>query len=106
MGILAELTGGRFRNGALARVLIMEFWMTGLAPTFVEFGRAWIAAKAEPRDLLSTEYAYLTDVQSETAGPGWKAKRREKAGRTRPCRARSHRGRVILIRASRSKEAS
>jgi hypothetical protein len=81
MGILAELTGGRFRNGALARVLVMEFWSAGRAPTFEEFARAWVAAKAEPRDLLSPEYAYLTDVQCGRAGAGWKAKRKEKAER-------------------------
>jgi hypothetical protein len=81
MRILVELTGGRFRNGALARVLIMEFWTTGRAPTFGEFARAWVAAKAEPRDLLTTEYADLMDVQRGKAGPGWKAKRKEKAER-------------------------
>lgn len=81
MGILAELTGGRFRNGALARVLVMEYWTAGRAPTFEEFARAWVAAKADPRDLLTTEYAYLMDVQRGQAGPGWKAKRREKAER-------------------------
>jgi hypothetical protein len=81
MANLAELTGGRFRNGALARVLVMEFWTAGRAPTIEEFARAWVAAKAEPRDLLTTEYAYLTDVQRGQAGAGWKAKRKEKAER-------------------------
>jgi hypothetical protein len=81
MGILAELTGGRFRNGALARVLVMEFWTTGRAPTFEDFARAWVTAKAESRELLTSEYAYLTDVQRGQAGPGWKAKRREMAER-------------------------
>jgi Raf kinase inhibitor-like YbhB/YbcL family protein len=80
MGIFAELTGGRFRIGALARVLIMA-WTTGLAPTFEEFARAWIAAKAEPRDLLSTEYAYLTDPVERN---GWSRMEGEEQREGRP----------------------
>src|SRR5687767_10143209 len=30
---LRELTAGRFRDGAVARMLAMEFWMHGKAPT-------------------------------------------------------------------------
>ncbi len=41
MRLLRNLTGGRFRDGAVARVLAMEFWRRGEAPTFEEFARAW-----------------------------------------------------------------
>jgi hypothetical protein len=79
MRLLGELTGGRFRNGALARVLIMEYWTAGQAPTFREFAGAWVAATDEPRRLLSDEYAFLTDLQRGEAGPDWKLKRQRRA---------------------------
>jgi hypothetical protein len=40
MRSLGELTDGRFRDGAVARVLAMEFWTRGEAPTLAEFARA------------------------------------------------------------------
>jgi hypothetical protein len=81
MGLLKDLTDGRFENGALARVLIMEFWTRGQAPTFLEFGDAWVAAKQQPRQLLSAEYAFFTDLQRGEAGPEWKTLRQQKARR-------------------------
>lgn len=77
--LLAELTGGRFVNGALARVLIMEFWTRGEAPTFEHFAGAWLAAKEDRRDLVVPEYAFLTDRRRGEAGPDWKAVRNRKA---------------------------
>jgi len=74
---LRELTGGRFRNGALARVLVMEFWTRGTAPTLREFAEAWTAAGS--RDLVRPEYAFLTDLRDGDAGADWKRKRQEKA---------------------------
>jgi hypothetical protein len=47
MRLLRELTAGRFRDGAVARVLAMEFWTRGEAPTFQEFARSW--TKPKPR---------------------------------------------------------
>src|SRR5262245_46481291 len=61
MRLLRRLTGDRFRDGAVARVLAMEFWTRGEAPTFQKFARAWTQAKAEQNRLLTPEYAYLTD---------------------------------------------
>ena len=34
MRLLRDLTGGRFRDGAVAPVVAMEFWARGEAPTF------------------------------------------------------------------------
>ena len=79
MRLLRELTGGRFRDGAVARVLAMEFWTRGEAPTFEEFARAWTKAKAEEHRLLTPEYAYLTDLRHQCAGGDWKASRKTKA---------------------------
>src|SRR5436305_3585968 len=79
MRLLRDLTAGRFRDGAVARVLAMEFWTRGEAPTFEEFARSWTKAKAEQHRLLTPEYAYLTDLKHRRADGGWKALRKAKA---------------------------
>ena len=79
MRLLRDLTGGRFRDGAVARVVAMEFWTRGEAPTFEEFARAWMKTKAEEHRLLTPEYAYLTDLRHKRAGGDWKAVRKAKA---------------------------
>jgi len=79
MRLLRDLTGDRFRDGAVARVVAMEFWTRGKAPTFEEFARSWTKAKAEEHRLLTPEYAYLTDLRHKRAGGDWKAQRKAKA---------------------------
>jgi hypothetical protein len=79
MRLLRDLTGGRFRDGAVARVVAMDFWTHGEAPTFEEFARSWTKAKAEQHRLLTAEYAYLTDLRHQRAGGNWKALRKAKA---------------------------
>src|SRR3954467_2764837 len=79
MRLLRDLTGGRFKDGAVARVLAMEFWTRGEAPTFAEFARSWTKAKAEEHRLLTPEYAYLTDLKHHRADREWKAVRNAKA---------------------------
>ena len=79
MRLLHNLTAGRFQNGAVARVLAMEFWTRGEAPTFEEFARSWTKAKTEEHRLLTPEYAYLTDRKYKRAEANWKALRTAKA---------------------------
>src|SRR4051812_21031627 len=79
MRLLRDLTGGRFKDGAVGRVLAMQFWTRGEAPTLETFARAWTKAKAEEHRLLTPEYAYLTDLQQQRAGADWKAVRARKA---------------------------
>ena len=50
---LRELTAGRFRDGAVARVVVMEFWTRGKAPTLAEFARAWTKSSANKDRLLT-----------------------------------------------------
>src|SRR5678816_3018570 len=40
MRVLRDLTDGRFRDGAVARVVMMDYWTRGKAPTFAEFARS------------------------------------------------------------------
>ena len=79
MRLLRDLTGGRFKDGAVARVLTMQFWARGEAPTLGAFARAWTKAKAEEHRLLTPEYTYLTDLQHQRADADWKAVRAAKA---------------------------
>jgi hypothetical protein len=79
MRLLGNLTAGRFRDGAVARVLAMEFWTRGEAPTFEEFAESWTKAMAEQHRLLTPEYAYLTDLRHQCADGDWKALRKAKA---------------------------
>jgi hypothetical protein len=76
---LRELTDGQFRDGAVARVIVMEFWTRGEAPTLEEFARAWTKANADRDWMLTAEYAYLTDLQRDQAGSDWKSVRKAKA---------------------------
>lgn len=78
VGALQDLTQGRFKDGAVARVLIMELWTQGQAPTLKTFADAWLKA-SEEMDLLTPEYAYLTDLANKEAGHDWKAVRRQRA---------------------------
>ena len=77
--LLRELTGGRFQNGAVVRVLAMQFWTRGEAPTFEAFARSWTKAKAEEHRLFTPEYAYLTDLKHQRADGDWKALRNARA---------------------------
>jgi hypothetical protein len=88
MRLLRDLTAGRFRDGAVARVLAMEFWTRGEAPTFEEFARSWTKAKAKEDRLLTPEYAYLTDLRHQRAAGDWKALRKAKAESARKTLAR------------------
>jgi hypothetical protein len=79
MRLLRDLTGGRFKDGAVARIVAMEFWTRGEAPTLEEFARSWTKSKAEQHRLLTPEYAYLTDLRHRRADGDWKALRNAKA---------------------------
>ena len=79
MRLLRDLTAGRFRDGAIARVVAMAFWTRGQAPTFEEFARSWMKAKSEEHRLLTPEYAYLTDLKHRHVDDNWKALRTAKA---------------------------
>jgi hypothetical protein len=79
MRLLRDLTAGRFKDGAVARVVAMAFWTRGEAPTFDQFARSWIKTKTEEHRLLTPEYAYLTDVTRRRVDHHWKALRRAKA---------------------------
>ena len=84
MTLLRRLTDGAFRNGAVARILAREFWTAGIAPTFAEFAREWIAANAKGLGVAEGDHpeaAFLTDRAKGEAGEDWKRKRARIAAR-------------------------
>ena len=54
MRLLRHLTAGRFRDGAVARVLAMEFWTRGEAPTQRADGDWKALRKAKAKSALET----------------------------------------------------
>jgi hypothetical protein len=78
--ILADLTGGKFKNGAVARILAREFWSRGEAPTLKEYASAWLqATRAYTRP--NPEWAFLSDRANKTVVADWKKMRTCKAKR-------------------------
>jgi hypothetical protein len=55
--LLKDLTAGRFKNGAVARILAREFWTAGKAPTLAEFAAAWMRA-SEGHTRPNPEWAF------------------------------------------------
>lgn len=78
IALLKDLTGGKFRNGAIARILMRDFWTRGEAPTFKEYARAWLTASKEHKQ-PNPEWAFLSDRARKTAPPDWKKLRAKKA---------------------------
>jgi hypothetical protein len=76
--VLSDLTGGKFRDGAVARILAREFWSRGEAPTLKEYASAWLqATKAHTEP--NPEWAFLSDRANKRAGADWKVVRARKA---------------------------
>ena len=44
LSLLKRLTEGKFRDGAVARIVAREFWSRGEAPTFRQYAAAWLDA--------------------------------------------------------------
>ena len=78
MAILRNLTDGKFKDGAIARILVRDYWSRGEAPTLEEFAAAWIRATREHKQ-PNPEWAFLSDRANKTAGDDWKGLRNKKA---------------------------
>lgn len=78
MGLLKELTGGEFEDGAIARILAREFWSRGEAPTFQNYAAAWLVARKE-HTKPNAEWAYLSDRAVKKDVAEWKRLRVSKA---------------------------
>jgi hypothetical protein len=80
INLLKNLTNGKFRNGAIARILARDFWSRGHAPTFKEYASAWLQA-ALKHTRPNAEWAFLSDRARGTAGPHWRKLRAKKAAK-------------------------
>ncbi|HWF91409.1 MAG TPA: hypothetical protein VN684_03940 [Terriglobales bacterium] len=79
--LLKKLTSGKFRDGAIARILLREFWSHGQAPTFKDYAAAWEQA-VQVHTQPNAEWAFLSDRARGTAGANWKKLRIQKATKT------------------------
>ena len=77
-GLMKKLTGGLFKNGAIAYDVLREYWTKGKAPSYKEFAQAWMKA-VEKHLQPKPEWAYLTDLASGHDMRSWKRFREEKA---------------------------
>jgi hypothetical protein len=80
LSLLKRLTEGKFRDGAIARIIAREFWSNGEAPTFRKYAAAWLGAAAENSE-AHPEWAFLADRARGTARSGWKRLRAKKAAK-------------------------
>lgn len=80
IALLKDLTGGKFRNGAVARILATDFWTYGKAPTFREYARAWLRASKDHTQ-PNPEWAFLSDRHHKKAQGDWKKLRAIKASK-------------------------
>lgn len=78
LALLRELTSGKFRNGAIARILARQFWTSGTAPTYKEFALAWLQARQE-HTAPNPEWAFLSDRTRGAAPRNWKKLQEKKA---------------------------
>jgi len=76
--VMRSLTHGKFKDGAVARILIREFWTDGKAPTLREFAKAWLGSNVAYLE-NHPEAAYLTDRRVHGPDANWKAFRIRKA---------------------------
>jgi hypothetical protein len=78
ISLLVKLTGGKFRHGALARILAREFWSKGVAPTYTEFAAAWLDVQAN-HTRPNPEWAFLSDRSDGKETADWRRLRTSKA---------------------------
>lgn len=78
LAALRDLTNGNFREGAIARVVLREFWSNGKAPTLKELAAAWLQASNE-HTAPNPEWAFLSDLSRKADTNDWKKMRAKKA---------------------------
>lgn len=80
MALLQSLTDGQFKDGAIARILINEFWRNGKAPTYQQYAKKWLQVQTE-RSQPNPEWAFLSDLSAGKDVTDWKQQRVKKARR-------------------------
>lgn len=78
LAALKDLTNGHFREGAIARIVLREFWSSGKAPTLKEFAAAWLQA-SNKHTAPNPEWAFLSDLSRNADTSDWKKMRAKKA---------------------------
>ena len=78
--LLRKLSDDKFKDGAIARDVLRDFWTNGKTPTYKQFLHAWYKS-VENHKQPKTEWAYLTDLGNGMDMTEWKQYRIERASR-------------------------
>ena len=76
--LMKRLTNGAFEAGAISQEVLRGCWTRGEAPTYREFAKLWLMARAD-HTKPNPEWAFLTDRAKGIAGTDWKQMRIRKA---------------------------
>ncbi len=76
--LMEHLTDGKFEAGAISQEVLRACWTRGEAPTYREFAKLWLKARAD-HTRPNPEWAFLTDRAKGIAGADWKQLRIQKA---------------------------
>jgi hypothetical protein len=76
--LMKSMTENKFKDGALARKVIRQFWSEGKAPTLRQYAKAWLKENDSHTDPLP-EWAFLTDKKKGISMKNWKSVRIHKA---------------------------
>ncbi len=75
--LFQKLSAGKFKEGAIARIIAREFWSGGKAPTFKEFAERWLkVSRAHTKP--NPEWAFLSDKAKRKEITNWKELRHQK----------------------------
>lgn len=78
LDLMKRLTNGAFEAGAISQEVLRGCWTRGEAPTYREFAKLWLMARAD-HTKPNPEWAFLTDRAKGIAGTDWKQMRIRKA---------------------------
>ena len=78
LDLMKRLTNGAFEAGAISQEVLRGCWTRGEAPTYREFAKLWLMARAD-HTKPNPEWAFLTDRAKGIAGTDWKQLRVRKA---------------------------
>ena len=78
IALLEKLTEGKFKDGAIARILMNDFWRKGTAPTYRDYAAAWLTASTD-HTRPNPEWAFLSDRADRKNTNDWKQLRTKKA---------------------------
>lgn len=76
LNLMKQLTNNKYKNGAIAFIILRNLWSKGKLINYKEFAKLWLKEN-EKHDKPNIEWAYLTDLNQGTNLDDWKNYRRK-----------------------------